>query len=107
MTTPLELPATFNVATHFVDRHIAEGRGPKTAFECGEECVTYRELFERTNRLGNTLKMLGVRREERVALLLLDTPEFAYGFFGAIKMGAVAVPLNTILTPPEYEYVLN
>jgi benzoate-CoA ligase family protein len=105
--TRLELPADFNVATYFVDRHIAEGRDRKVVFECGNERVTYRQLFERVNCLGNVLKALGTRSEERVALLLLDTPEFAYSFFGAIKIGAVAVPMNTLLTPPEYEYVLN
>jgi benzoate-CoA ligase family protein len=104
---PLELPANFNVATHFVDRHLSEGRGNKVAFECGEERVTYQQVFERVNRLGNTLKKLGVRCEERVVLLLLDTPEFAYCFFGAIKIGAVPVPLNTMLQPQEYEYILN
>ena len=97
----------FNVATHFIDRHIPEGRGEKVAFECGEEPVTYQQLFERVNRFGNALKKLGVRPEERVALLLLDTPEFAYCFFGAIKMGAVPVPLNSMLKPAEYEYLLN
>src|SRR2546429_5684017 len=97
----------FNVATHFIDRHVPEGRGEKVAFECGEERVTYQQLFERVNRFGNALKKLGVRPEERVALLLLDTPEFAYCFFGAIKIGAVPIPLNTLLKPPDYEYLLN
>src|SRR5215831_15184005 len=106
MTRP-DLPDTFNAATYFIDRHVSEGRAGKTAFECQEERVTYGQLFERVNRMGNAIRGLGVRPEERVALLLLDTPEFAYGFFGVIKAGAVAVPLNTILTPPEYEYVLN
>src|SRR6266481_81447 len=103
----LELPTTFNAAAHFVDRNIREGRGQRVAFECGDERCTYQQLFERVNQLGNALKKLGVRREERVALLLLDTPEFAYCFFGAIKIGAVPVPLNTMLTSPEYEYMLN
>src|SRR5258708_29068616 len=57
--------------------------------------------------MGNALKKLGVRGEERVALLLLDTPEFAYCFFGAIKIGSVPVPMNTMLAPPEYEYMFN
>ncbi|HYW73656.1 MAG TPA: AMP-binding protein, partial [Pyrinomonadaceae bacterium] len=105
--THLALPTDFNVATYFVDRHIAEARDQKVALECGEERVTYRQFFERVNGLGNVFKRLGVRCEERVALLLLDTPEFAYSFFGAIKIGAVAVPMNTMLTPREYEYVLN
>jgi benzoate-CoA ligase len=97
----------FNVATYFVDRHISEGRGNKIAFECGDERVNYRQLFERVNRAGNMLKKLDVRQEERIAMLLLDTPEFAYCFFGAIKMGAVPIPMNTLLKPHECEYVLN
>ena len=103
----IELPSTFNAAAHFIDRHINEGRGDKTAYECGDERVTYQQLFERVNRAGNALKSLGVRDEERVALLMLDTPDFAYCFFGAIKIGAVAVPLNTMLQAPEWEYILN
>src|SRR5450432_2498558 len=103
----IELPTIFNVATHFVDRHIREGRSERIAYECGDERVTYRELFERVNRAGNALKKLGVRQEERVGLLLLDTPEFPYCFFGGVKIGAVPVPINTMLKPYEYEYVLN
>ncbi len=103
----IQLPTIFNVATHFVDRHITEGRGDRIAYECGDERVTYRQLFERVNRAGNALKKLGVRQEERVGLLLLDTPEFPYCFFGAIKIGAVPIPINTLLKPSEYEYILN
>ncbi len=103
----ISLPDTFNVATHFVDRNVLEGRGEKIAIECGDEQVTYRELLERTNRVGNALRRLGVRREERVKLLLLDGPEFLYCFFGAIKIGAVAVPSNTLLKPQDLEYILN
>jgi benzoate-CoA ligase family protein len=101
------LPQAFNVATYFVDRNVLEGRGEKTAIECGDERVSYRQLLERTNRAGNALRQLGVRPEERVFLLLVDTPEFLHSFFGAIKIGAVAVPANTLLKPHEYEYLLN
>jgi benzoate-CoA ligase len=101
------LPENFNVATHFVDRNVQEGRGAKVAIECGDERVTYQQLLENTNRAGNVLLALGVRREERVLLLLLDTPEFLYTFFGAIKIGAVAVPVNTQAKPQDYEYMLN
>jgi benzoate-CoA ligase family protein len=101
------LPDAFNVATYFVDRNVLEGRGEKTAIECGDERVSYRQLLERTNRVGNALRKLGVRAEERVVLLLSDTPEFLYSFFGTIKIGAVAVPMNTLLKPYEYEYLLN
>ncbi|HXO33387.1 MAG TPA: benzoate-CoA ligase family protein [Candidatus Acidoferrales bacterium] len=107
LAPPLILPDEFNAAVYFIDRHIAEGRGAKVAIECGDIQVTYRELFERVNQVGNGLRSLGVRIEERVLLLLLDTPEFAVSFFGAIKIGAVPVPVNTLLKPADYAYLLN
>jgi benzoate-CoA ligase family protein len=103
----IALPETFNVATYFIDRNVREGRGNKTAIECGDEKVTYGQLLERTNRVGNALRKLGVRAEERVLQLLTDTPEFLYCFFGAIKIGAVAVPINTSATPRDFEHMLN
>ncbi len=109
MTTgsPIVLPDPFNAASYFIDRHLAEGRAAKVAIECEDQRVTYHELHENINRVGNALRQLDVRIEERVALLLLDGPEFAACFFGAIKIGAVAVPINTLLKPADYEYVLN
>ena len=103
----IALPPTFNAAAYFVDRNILEGRAHNIAIECAEERVTYRQLFERTNRAGDALCKLGVRPGERVFLVLLDTPEFLYSFFGAIKIGAVAVPVNTQAKPHDYEYMLN
>ena len=103
----IELPQIFNVATYFIDRNVLEGRGGNVAIECGEERVTYQQLFERTNRAGNALRAAGVRPQDRVLLLLLDSPEFLYAFFGAIKIGAVAVPVNTQARPRDYEYMLR
>jgi len=104
---PIILPDEFNAAAYFIDSHITAGRGAKIAVECGDIQVSYRQLFERVNQVGNGLRNLGVRIEERVFLLLLDTPEFAASFFGAIKIGAVPVPVNTLLKPADYEYLLN
>lgn len=101
------LPEKFNIASYLVDRNVHEARGEKIAIECGEERVRYRELLERTNRAGNLLRGLGVRRGERVLLLLLDSPEFLYCYFGAIKIGAIAVPVNPFQKAKDYEYVLN
>lgn len=103
----IDLPQIFNVATYFVDRNIREGRGKNIAIECAAERVTYQLLLERTNRVGNALRNLGVCPGERVLLLLLDSPEFLYCFFGAIKIGAVAIPVNTQAKPHDYEYMLN
>jgi benzoate-CoA ligase family protein len=98
----------FNAADYFVDRHLRECRASRIAVECGNECVSYAQLAERVNRFGNALRhALDVRMEERVFLLLFDIPEFAYCFFGAIKIGAVPVPINTLLRSNEYEFLLN
>jgi benzoate-CoA ligase family protein len=101
------LPDSFNVASYFVDRNVQQGRGERIAIECGTEKVSYRELLEQTNRAGNALRKLDVRLEERVLLFLNDAPEFLYCFFGAIKIGAVAVPVNTWARPSDYEQMLN
>jgi len=101
------LPDQFNAATYFIDRHLDQGRGQKVAIEAGDARVTYRQLGEKVNRFGNALRQLGTRIEERVLLLLLDSPEFAFSFFGAIKIGAVPVPVNTLLRAADHQYILN
>lgn len=103
----LVIPETFNAATAYVDANVDAGRGAQTAFLCGEQQITYHDVLEHTNRTGNALRELGVETEQRIALLLLDSPEFVYSFFAAIKIGAVAVPLNTLLRPADYRYLLN
>jgi benzoate-CoA ligase family protein len=104
----LGVPEIFNAAEWFVDRHIAEGRGRRVAIECGDARITYDEVLQNVNRAGNTLRdRWSVRPEERVILLLHDGPAFVYAFFGAIKIGAVPVPLNTLWKPADYAYVLR
>jgi benzoate-CoA ligase family protein len=103
----LAIPETFNVATAYVDANVEAGRGARTAFFYGDLQVTYDEVLGNVNRTGNALRDLGLQVENRVALLLLDCPEFVYSFFGAIKIGAIAVPMNTLLRPPDYLYLLN
>ncbi|HEX6164135.1 MAG TPA: benzoate-CoA ligase family protein [Vicinamibacterales bacterium] len=102
-----DLPEIFNAATHFVDRNIAAGRGGNIAIECGDERVSYQQLAERVNRFGNAIKRLGIHPEQRIALILQDTPAFAYSFFGAIKAGAVPVPLNTLWRARDYVHALG
>ena len=104
----LGVPDTFNAAGYFIDRHPLEGRGGSVAIECADERVTYADLHERVNRFGSALRdSLGVRPEERVVLLLLDTPAFTVSFFGAIKIGAVPVPVNTLWTAADIGSVLR
>src|SRR5258706_5049859 len=103
----LDIPRVYNAAVDFVDRHLAEGRGAKVAFLDDTTELTYAGLAEQVNRAGNALRGLGVRMEERVLLVLLDTVRFPAMFFGAIKIGAVPVPVNTLLTAKDYDDLLR
>ncbi|MDQ6884105.1 MAG: benzoate-CoA ligase family protein [Candidatus Dormibacteraeota bacterium] len=101
------VPERFNLADYLVDRHVREGRGKQVAILCGDESITYAEVSERSNRVANGLRALGLRREERVLLLLLDSPAFIYSFFAAQKVAAVPIPTNTLLKTADYRYLLN
>src|SRR6195256_4109133 len=103
----VSLPDHFNIADYLVDRHVREGRGGRTAILFGDDSITYAQVAERSNRLANGLGHIGLRREDRVMLLLNDTPAFVYSFFGAQKMGAVPIPTNTLLKSQDYQYMLN
>ena len=105
--TQIVLPDIYNAASTFLDRNIEEGRGERVAVYYEGERWTYRQLQAMANRVGNALHTLGVEQEQRVALLLLDSPQFVGAFFGAIKLGAVPIPINTSLRPADYLYILN
>jgi benzoate-CoA ligase len=103
----LGVPAVFNAAAHFVDANVAAGRGAKIAIESGDSRITYAEVQQNVNRCGSALRRLGIEPEERVLLLLFDSPEFVYSFFGAIKIGAVPIPLNTLWKAGDYRHVIR
>jgi len=107
MATTLEFPPRFNAAEFFVDRNVEEGRGSSAAYHSRGAAISYAELLAGVNKAGNAFRQLDLRREERVALLVPDSPEFAYAFWGALKIGAVALPLNTFLSPADYEFMLR
>jgi benzoate-CoA ligase family protein len=103
----MDLPDRYNLVEHFVDRHIQEGRGDRTAIISGGRRLTYREIAEQVNRAGNALLHLGLQEEQRVLLVLPDIPEFAAAYFGTMKIGAVAVPTSTASRPGDYAYFLQ
>jgi 4-hydroxybenzoate-CoA ligase len=99
-----------NAANYFVDRHVAEGRGSKVAFreaDGGKRNLTYGKLAEESSRFAGALYRHGVRREERIAMIVRDQIEFPIVFWGSIKAGAIPVPLNTLLSSDIYEAILN
>ena len=96
----------YNAVTDFVDANVARGLGKKLAFIDPDRSISYGELQARSIRFANALLALGLRHEERVALLLHDTVEYPVAFWGTIRAGSVALPLNTFLTIPQYAYML-
>src|SRR6185312_14781941 len=95
-----------NAVTWLLDRNVDEGRGAKLAFTDTVSELSYGDLQRQSRRVANMLRRLGVRREERVAMIMLDTVDFPIVFLGAIRAGVVPVPLNTLLTADQYAYVL-
>ncbi|MBW1806603.1 MAG: benzoate-CoA ligase family protein [Deltaproteobacteria bacterium] len=100
-------PEEFNAVDYFVDRNIRQGRGHRTAIYFKDHTLTYNQVQKMVDKTANALRDLGVQIEDRVLLVLLDTPEFYACFWGAMRIGAVPVPCSTMLTPEDYEYFLN
>src|SRR5262249_56521989 len=103
---PMAEMAVYNAASDLIDRNIRAGRGDKPAFIDRQRRLSYAELARETARAANLMAGLGLRREDRVALVLLDTVDFPVLFLGAIRAGVVPVPLNTLLTAEQYAYIL-
>lgn len=91
----------------FLDHQVDEGRGDQVAVISGDERVTYGELLARACRAAAALHDAGVRREERILLLLDDTSAFPATFLGAIRLGAVPVPVNPLYKPSDFRYFLE
>ena len=100
-----DLPLHYN-AVDILERNLA-ARAGKTAILTAEREVTFGELSSEVNRVGNGLKGLGVGFGDTVALLALDSVEWVSAYFGTIKIGAVALSLNTLLKPDEYRQMLD
>lgn len=97
----------YNAATDMVDAAVARGLGDKVAFAQPGRSLSYGQLQARTCAFAAALCGLGLRQEQRLGLLLADTVDFPVAFWGAIRAGIVAVPLNTLFTAAQYAYVLD
>ena len=98
---------TYNAAADLIDRNLADGRGARVACVDPTRRLTYTELSERSCRWAGALARLGVQREQRVVLIALDTVDFPVAFWGTIRAGAVAVPLNTLLSADQWSYMIE
>ena len=106
MAHPRELPAgePFNFAAHLLDANRA--RGASLAYIDDHERLTYGELDERVRRMAAALRAMGLRREERVLLLMHDNNDWPVAFLGALYGGVVPVAVNTLLSADDYAYIL-
>jgi benzoate-CoA ligase len=108
---PIVVPDRLNMAQWFLDARVEEGRGDDVAVHYhppdgyGPPTThTYASIAQGSRRVANLLRRLGLRIEDRVQLLLLDTPQFVEAYFGILRAGCVAVPTNTWLQPKDYAY---
>jgi benzoate-CoA ligase len=96
-----------NLAEYLFRRAQSIAPGEKTAIFFGERTITYDELYRLTAKCSGVLRSLGVNEGDRVAMIMRDCPPFIFTFLGAARIGAIAVPINPALPPPELRYVLD
>ncbi len=101
------LPEVFNIAAYFIEGSLSRGHSERIAFYYREETYTYRTVRSYVRRAATLVSELGVDREDRVAILLPDSPEFIFAFWGAIWAGAVPVPINTACSIEDIQYIVQ
>jgi benzoate-CoA ligase len=106
MTASAEIPRAYNFAQDILASNLAAGRAGKAAFIDANASWTYGQLADRVARFGAALRAKGIRREERILICLLDTIDWPTAFLGALKAGVIAIPVNTLMTEADYEFML-
>src|SRR6476661_5411753 len=100
------IPRRYNFAADILERNLKAGRAGKPVYIDPRGSWTYGQLAERADRFGHVLRSLGIRREERILLALLDTIDWPTAFLGAIKAGVVPIPVNTLMSEDDYRFVV-
>src|SRR5882724_1915383 len=95
-----------NAIDYFIDRHVREGRGERLAFVDPWRSLSCAELAAASARFAAGLRAAGIKRERRIALVMLDTVDFPVAFWGALRAGVIPVPINTLLPADITEYIL-
>jgi len=102
-----QLPSVFNAATHYVEGNMSRGNGERVAFYHQDDIYTYSSVYKNVRAAAALLSELGLERENRLAILLPDSPEFVFAFWGAVWLGAIPVPINTGCTVDDIQYILQ
>ncbi|MBK7282708.1 MAG: benzoate-CoA ligase family protein [Burkholderiales bacterium] len=103
----IEFPQPYNAAVDLVERNLRAGRADKIAVLDDQGSYTYAQVADRVNRFAGALTALGVCTEQRILLCLHDSIDFPTAFLGAIKAGIVPIPVNTLLTSKDYDFMLR
>lgn len=88
---------SFNASTYLLDRHIENGDGDRLALTGVRGELTYAELHDRVRRTAGGLRRAGLRPEQRLLMFMADSPEFVTVFLAAMRIGAVPVPVSTMM----------
>ncbi len=106
-TFDLPIPEQINMGAYLLDGNLEAGRDAKTAIHHKDGSLTYRQLWERTNQIGNILRELGVEPENRVLLVLEDSPNWVASWIATMKVGGVGTHAYTYLPADDYAYLLG
>jgi benzoate-CoA ligase family protein len=101
------IPQKLNLGCYFLDVNMELGRGEKTALYYQDATYSFSELYRLTNKLGNVFRELGVEPENRVLLILENSPEWIAAWFATMKVGGVGTHAYTYLTAHDYAFLLN
>ena len=98
-----------NAAHYFIETHLAAGRGENIAFieSTSGKRISYGTLSANSGKVAGALTKAGIKREERAAILMLDSIDCVEVFWGCLKAGVIAVPINTLLASAVYETILG
>lgn len=105
--TGIRFDDEYNAAVDLIARNLAAGRADKPAFIDINGSHTYGDVERLSNKVANAMTAMGIRREQRVLMCMLDTVDFVAVFLGCIKAGIVPVPVNTRLTAKDYSFMLD
>ena len=100
------VPRDYNFAADILKRNLDAGRSAKIAFIDPRKPLTYGKLARRADCFGRMLRAHRIRRDDRILLCMLDTVDWPVAFLGAIKFGAVPIPVNTLMTKDDYLFML-
>ncbi len=101
------IPEDLNLGAYFLDVNLEEGRGDRTALYYEGGTYSFLELWRLTNRVGNVLRALGVEPENRVLLILDDSPEWVAAWLATMKLGGVGIHAYTYLKSHDYRHLID